>query len=400
MPWVSGGERECDFQDYMDTQSFGFISQQFHKRVQKEHDRINAMKGQFLQLAQEKLERDKYIQELEYKLNGAQSIGGTQYDSIEKLKDGCLKELNDPHGNGTVYVSDIAKMFNWKLEKTKKDYKHITDWKKLKLILKEYKISEEALEDITDMNGPERITGAIEWLDSQEKDDKYELVEKQIMVPVMPNNVHSQNVQKMIHEGESEPKKKKNKKKKTEEKEEVQEVQEEVQEEVDEESKRLENLMKMLFEDGAINMAEVGMNKIYSDAVQFKLKNQGKTYEDFLNQGGKKEQEEEEEEEEEIRDPCIIENIGETWVNPHNQTSTQNTKENAVKCFKDILKLHSNIDIEKVNNTSKWEKLSATKSYKNVKSVSTDQTDANFIIKLKYGDHTQKIQFSKKLFSK
>ena len=382
-----------DFIDQMSLGDLNVISQQFHKRVQKEHDRINAMKGQILQLAKEKLARDKYVQELEYKLNGAWSVGGTQHDSIEKLEEACLKELNDPHGNGTLYVSDIAEMFDWKLEKTKKDYKHITDWKKLKLILKEYKISEEALEDITDMNGPERITGAIEWLDSQEKDDKYEIVEKQITVPHMPNNVHSQNVQKMIHEGETEPKKKKNKKKKTEEK-------EEVQEEVDEESKRLENLMKMLFEDGAINMAEVGMNKIYSDAVQFKLKNQGKTYEDFLNQGGKKEQEEEEEEEEEIRDPCRIENIGETWVNPHNETSTQNTKEKAVKCFKDILRLHSNIDIEKVNNTSKWEKLSATKSYKNVKSVSTDQTDANFIIKLKYSDHTQKIQFSKKLFSK
>jgi len=331
-----------DFIDQMSLGDLNVISQQFHKRVQKEHDRINAMKGQILQLAKEKLARDKYVQELEYKLNGAWSVGGTQHDSIEKLEEACLKELNDPHGNGTLYVSDIAEMFDWKLEKTKKDYKHITDWKKLKLILKEYKISEEALEDITDMNGPERITGAIEWLDSQEKDDKYEIVEKQITVPHMPNNVHSQNVQKMIHEGESEPKKKKNKKKKkTEEK----EVQEEVQEEEDSDS-------------------------------------------------------EEEEEEEEIRDPCRIENIGETWVNPHNETSTQNTKEKAVKCFKDILRLHSNIDIEKVNNTSKWEKLSATKSYKNVKSVSTDQTDANFIIKLKYSDHTQKIQFSKKLFSK
>ena len=378
----------CDFIDQMNTGDLDFISQQFHKRVQKEHDRITAMKGQFLQLAQEKLERDKYIQELEYKLNGAASVGEKQNGSIEKLQEACLNELNDPHGNGTLYVSDIAKMFDWKLEKTKQDYKHITDWKRLKLILKKYKISEDDLEDITDLCGPERMAAACEWLRKQEKDDKYEIVKKQIMVPVMPNNVHSQNVQKMIHEGESEP-----------EPEPEPEKQEEVQEEVDEESKRMENLMKMLFEDGAINMAEVGTNKIYSDAVQFKLKNQGKTYEDFLNQGGKKEQEEEEEEEE-IRDPCIIENIGETWVNAHNETSTQNTKENAVKCFKQLLKLHSNIDIEKVNNTSKWEKLSATKSYKNVKGVSTDQTDANFIIKLKYGDHTQKIQFSKKLFSK
>ena len=99
-------------------------------------------------------------------------------------------------------------------------------------------------------------------------------------------------------------------------------------------------------------------------------------------------------------DPLTIENIGKKWEvekgfgNKTTMRSYSSIKYEAVKDFKKVLKIHSTIDPESVPEC-KWLKLTDTKRYKDVISLTIKQSDANFTIVLNYVSDKKKMQFKK-----
>lgn len=368
---MDAAARKCDFQDFMKFESLDFISGQFHNRIQMEHDRINKMKSDYLKMIEEIDKLRKENEAMAYNLNAAADVGGEQCECIEKLKKLCLNELNDPHGiEKTLYVSDITDIFGWKIEKSTPKYKPTMNWKNLKKVLIEYNISKDELECISDLEGEERTQKACEWLEKQES-DKYEITEKPIMVSSMePEPEYTPEPLKMDDE----------------------EVDEKVEDPISQDDPQT-LLIKSVFESGIMNMAELGVNKQYSDAMMFKLKNPKSSYEDFLNQGGKKspkkpkspKKKENPDFNKKIEDLNINHerNIAQDyWICKHNRQSDQIVKQRAIETFKMILK-QKGFDIEKIPQ-SKWDKLPQGKNLRDVDAIRYTKTDKNHNLVMYY----------------
>jgi TolA-binding protein len=334
----------------MKTENIDFISGQFHARIQAMNDDYQK-RIQEIATLQEQIED---LQDRNERLNAWTDSVEAQEEMIEKLKEMCLSELNDPHCiEKTIAVSDITDLFGWKIEKSTPKYSKAMSWKQLKKVLKEYKIPDDLYESIADLDGLERTQKACDWLETQEGKD-YEITEN----PKNPEPLKMDD--------------------------------EEIEEPIPEDDPQT-LLIKGVFEDGIINMAELGINKQYSDAMEFKLKNPKASYEDFLNQGGKKSPKKK------AKSPKKIEpnfnkkiedmninhdrNIAEDyWICQHNRTSTQIVKKRAIETFKKILK-DNGFDIEKIPE-SKWDKLPQGKNLIDVDAIRHSETPKNHNISL------------------
>jgi hypothetical protein len=371
---MDAAARKCDFQDFMKFESLDFISGQFHARIQMEHDRINKMKSDYLEMVEEIDKLRKENEAMAYNLNAAADVGGEQSEWIEKLKELCLNELNDPLSRyATLEVSDVTDIFGWKIEKSTPKYTKAMNWKNLKKVLIEYNISKDELECIADLEGEERTQKACEWLEKQES-GKYEITEKPIMVSSMEP------------EPESDPEPLKM------DDEEIEKV-EEIEDPISQDDPQT-LLIKGVFESGLINMAELGVNKQYSDAMEFKLKNPKSSYEDFMNQGGKKSPKKKPKSPKKKENPDFnnkIEDLNiqldrniaqDYWICKHNRQSDQIVKQRAIETFKMILK-EKGLDIEKIPQ-SKWDKLPQGKNLRDVDAIRYNRTEKNHNIVLYY----------------
>ena len=344
---ASMDSRRCDFQDFMKTENIDFISGQFHARIQAMNDDYQK-RIQEIATLQEQIED---LQDRNERLNAWTDSVEAQEEMIEKLKEMCLSELNDPHCiEKTIAVSDITDIFGWKIEKSTPKYSKAMNWKSLKKVLKEYKISDEELECIADLDSEERTQKACEWLEKQES-DKYEITEN----PKNPEPLKMDD--------------------------------EEVEEPIPEDDPQT-LLIKGIFEISHLDISQEDFrtNKQYRDAIQFKADNMEATYEDFLNQGGKKSpkkkakspKKKETNFNKNIEDLNINHdrNIAQDyWICQYNRTSTQIVKQRAIETFKKILK-DKGFDIEKIPE-SKWEKLPQGKNLIDVDGISHSETPKN-----------------------
>jgi len=321
----------CDFVDFLAGEDdLNFISGAIHGHLQKEHNKIKTMKSQMLKMCDTIKEKDQIIADQNKILESAGHVGGEQSDCIQKLKDECVKELNKVPKRfpPVVHISDIAEIFDWKIEKSESsELKADMPWKLMKEILQKSGISTDEMNEVCDAD--DRPASAIAWMNKKDS-VKYQITESILMVPVGTNQAHARKYARE-HAPEMEP-----------------EPEPEPESETDDEVLKFE---------------------------------------------------EEEEEEEKEEDPLTIENIGKKWGGgfggggPSSGWSSR-IKENAVEDFKTVLKIHSTIDPESVPD-DKWKKLTDTKRYKDVISLTIKQSDANFTIVLNYVSDKKKIQFKK-----